>query len=443
MLVTSRASSRLGTWISALCFLGLPLAAGPIVATWNTPTTIDTAITAAHYSLAVNAAANTVDLVYTKGGNVYFNSVLRPTGTLGTAVSVFTGAAKPSIAVDSAGGLHVAAFNTAAQTLMYGYSNNGGSSWTTMTLDNSAANRGDGTSITIDAGNRVHIAYRGQNGTVAGGGPRYDLFYERFNGDATGGGTVTAGNWDAPLLVQRADRIGTTATWVSLGADVTNYGIESNASTVWFWRREGDTGDANWNGFIAKRGVADVAAPTITMTDSQWGCSYFGQIALDNSGNVWRAWNDRNQAVNPALTGFRISQLNAAGTAVASQQAIDVGTHGLGWFNVGKHADISIDADGYLHTVYYNNMASGLKYAWSTGGGTWSTLAIPSAGMSYSLDNRIAFDSVVGGGIGELYVLSADTSNNLRLFSVSLLPEPGTLTLVALATSLALCRRRR
>jgi hypothetical protein len=84
---------------------------------------------------------------------------------------------------------------------------------------------------------------------------------------------------------------------------------------------------------------------------------------------------------------------------------------------------------------------TGLKFGFSLDGTTWSTEFV-SGGAAYSNDNRIAFDTLVSGGLGEIYLLSSQ-GGNLTLFirEARFIPEPSAAILLALGV-LALWRRR-
>ncbi len=435
-----------------------------------TPLAIETGTTALHYSMAVYDAGNLVDMVYTKSGSVYFRSATMPTGTVSGATLIAANADNASIATDSAGGLHVASYDTVNKDLLYSYSNNGGTSWTTTTLV-STEDRGQGTAITVDAANRVHIVYRGQNGTSDGlitgkGNPGtafYDLWYTRFNADATAGGTTTPASWDAGKVIMHPSRASDGRNFIQVGSFVQNFDIAVDGTNVWVQRREGENSETASGGTLAYRALGAPAANNFSYSTSDyggqggaWSGAYMGQMAL-RKGMPYRVAWDRNQNLYApgTLTGFvgvpydSVGNMYDTNPGVANYQAyaIDNGIH-ASYYNVGQRMDLASDAIGELTTVYYNNVLSpNLRFGFSFEGSIWTTEGITGSTGYGTGDNRIGFDPLTysATGLGQLYVLTSNGSGNLALFyrDAFFAPEPTSALLLMLAAGLAAPRRAR
>lgn len=439
---------------------------------WNAPIGVATGTSGVHHDMAVNRDTDTVHVVYSSGGNVYHQSVDSATGAVSAATQILAGGATPSIALDSAGNLHIAAYDSSNQNLVYGYATagSGGASWTTTTLDSTAEDRGQGTRITVDPGNRIHIGYRGQNGTTdgtlggkgSGSDPFYDLWYTRFDGDAAAGGTTTPANWDTPQVLVHSSRATDGRSIIQIGDGMSNLDIEADADNVWLFRREGQNSETQDGGYFFHRPVDAVAGSAFTQSTSSgfgagasWAATLPGQFALRADGTPYRVAWDRaaRWVVGSGDSGFVGVSYDAAGNPVDSDPgtagfqgiAIDMGPHGDDWWRVGPRPDLVIDDNGMFHAIYYDGLSptTGLKYAFSLDGESWSTEYI-SGGGAYTRDNRIAFDPVVGGGFGQIYLLSG-TGGTVTLFSreAQFIPEPGAFAILLAATALHGLRRRR
>jgi len=136
---------------------------------WQSSVTVATGTAGVHHKMVVDEATDTVHMVYSSGGNVYHQSMARPSGAMSPATLISANASSPAIALDSAGNLHVALYDTANTDLAYATSSTGGASWSTAALDVSAEDRGQGTCILVDLNDRIHIGYVNAKLQRAGG----------------------------------------------------------------------------------------------------------------------------------------------------------------------------------------------------------------------------------------------------------------------------------
>ena len=453
---TNRAMAAVAVVATVLALAVGTARAATVLGAWESPITVASGTAGAHEGMVVNEATNTVYTVYASGGAVWSRSISMPSGTLGTPVQILAAGSAPSIAIDSAGNLHVAAYNTGTTNLVYAYSNTGGASWSTRTLD-ATANHGSNTTITVDPGNRVHLGYRGQNGTENNDGvtPFYDLYYTRFNADVTANDPI-AGSWDTPQVLVHSSRVGVKAYWGPLGTEMDNVDIEADGSNVWLARREAVDSPSGNGGYLLYRGVTAPASDPFAESSGVWDATMFGQFELRADGTPYRVAWDRAGGTYLQSTpddGFVGVPYNASGSPVDTDSGlagyqgyrIDTGVH-ANWYNVGQRMDLVIDVNGAYHAVYYaGSGTTGLKFATSSDSGVSWTTEFLTGGGSYSGDSRIAYDPLVSGGMGRVYLLSNDGSGTLTLFprDAHMVPEPATAALLALAGLAALRRGRR
>jgi len=458
----------MATIMTGLALAAQAAQAATILGDWGTPIPLATGTAGTHPGMVVDTATNTIYTVYASGGAVYSRAVEMPSGTLGPAVQILATGSSPSIAIDPAGNLHVAAYDTTATNLVYARSSTAGASWATATIDG-AANHGSVTSITLDPANRIHIGYRGQNGTTDGtltgkgnpGSDFYDLWYTRFNGDATTGDTTNPTNWDSPTVLVQSSRLTDGRSFIMLGTNMQNLDIEADATNVWLLRREGANSETQDGGYFFFRGVTAPAGTPFTASSGSpfgagaaWAATMYGQFELREDGTPYRVTWDRMQRwIAPGTyDGLVGVPYDATGSPVdtdpgaAGYQAygIDTGLHSDVWWQVGQRMDLVIDVNDAYHALYHDNDSPnlGLKYAFSLDGVSWSTEFV-SGGGSYSGDNRIAYDPLVSDGMGQVYLLS-NSGGNLTLFyrEARMIPEPATAAVLAVAGLLALRRRR-
>lgn len=445
-------SNSVRSWVAfaALAIFTTGAQASTILYDWNSAQTVDTGITAAHLDLAVHADSNTVYSIYAKAGALYVREAVSlgdGAYTFADPVQIAAGADKGSIAVDAAGGLHVAYYDSVNQNPMYAHSTDGGSTWNALTLSSHAEDRGQGTAVAIDSAGRIHLLYRGQNGmrTDNPALPMYDLWYTRFAADATGGGTLNLANWDAPLVVppgNDARKIGDT----SVGTDRHNWDLDISGTRVWVVRKMSGDGDANPFGWLMYRAPDAAAGNSFSYVGGQQHLPFFGQLAVDNEDRLWRIYNDRNTAFP---RGAYVTPMSATGVKGADQ-VLEEGMEDY-WSFLARRSDIEADINDALHGVYNGSNApentTTLKYAFSLGDGTWLSEAVPGGANYGANDMRLAWNSEGfwqgDRNLGEIYILGS-SGGNLTLFSrqAYFVPEPTSAMLLGIA-GLALLKRQR
>jgi hypothetical protein len=241
-----------------------------------------------------------------------------------------------SLALDSAGKIHVSHFDYSSYGLKY--TTNASGAWKTTTLDSSGF-AGQFASLAIDANDKIHISY-------------YDHSSEELKY-----ATNTAGAWKTVTV----DSKGSVGEYCSLGLD------QQGKLHISYSERTID----------ASVGIYTFALKYATNTSGSWSTTTIESnggehtsLGIDSQGKVHISYNDKS---NPA-------QLKYATNVGGSWQITSVDSQG----DVGRYTSLGVDKSGTVHISYYSDSTQRLKYARKTAG-AWKTSVVDTGGMYTSL----------------------------------------------------------
>jgi len=194
----------------------------------------------------------------------------------------------PTIAVDGAGNVHVAWYDYTNYggsgtdwDIFYKRWNATSSTWTTTeVVSTESTNGSQGPTIAVDSAGNVHVAWEDST-DYDGSGADIDMFYKRWNATSSTWTTIevvsTESDWSSlhPMIVEiMMDGAGNAhLAW----GEYTDYG-GSGADIDIFYRR--------WNVNSSTWTTIEVVSTEST------GDSYRPTIAVDGAGNVYVAWGD-------------------------------------------------------------------------------------------------------------------------------------------------------
>ena len=197
--------------------------------------------------------------------------------TESTSDSVF-----PSLAVDSAGNVHIAWYDYSIyggsggdNDIFYKRWNTSSSSWTTTEVVSTESTAGsEEPSLAVDSEGNVHIAWPDET-DYAGSGGDWDIFYKRWD--------ASTSSWTTTEIVS------TESTAVSAFPSLATY--DGNVHIAW-WDMTDYAGSGGDGDIFYKRWDASSSSWTTTevVSTESAGDSTYPSLAVDAAGNIHIAW---------------------------------------------------------------------------------------------------------------------------------------------------------
>jgi len=350
---------------------------------------------------------NDVEIMYANNtGSGWSNAtVISDDGTLWND----GGSYSPSLAVDSAGNIHVVwADDTNGEwgndrEIMY--ANNTGSGWSNATVisdDSTLWNTGNNFNprITVDSTGNIHAVWEDE--TNGEWGTDREIMYANNTGSGWSNATVISD--DSTLWNNDS------STFPSLAVD-----SAGNIHVAWTDETNGTWGIDSEIMYANNTGSGWSNATVISDDSTFWnyGGSYSPSIAVDNNGNIHIVWYDYTDGA----WGVDVEIMYANNTGSGWSNATVISDDSTLWNDgVSMYPNIAVDSAGNIHVVWEDDTAGvwgsdrEIMYVANTGSG-WSNATVISDDSTLWNDDGSYSPSIAVDSAGNIYVAWMDDTD--------------------------------
>ncbi len=293
---------------------------------------------------------------------------------------------RPSLAVDSAGDVHIVwydytnyAGSGTDSDIFYKQWNASSSSWTTAEIVSSeSTGYSYNPSLITDSVRNLHIAWQDQT-DYAGAGTDNDIFYKSWN--------ASLSLWTLTEIVSSGN-VG-YSVYPSIAID-----SSGNIHIVW-WDGSGASFDIfykQWNASSSSWTTTEVVSTEST------GHSYHPSLAVDSSGNVHIAWYDETDYAGAGIdTDIFYKHWDASSSSWTITEVVSTESTAL-----SERPSLAVDSAGDVHIVWYDytNFAGAgtdvdiFYKSWNASSSSWTiTEVISTESTSSSVNPSLAINS--------------------------------------------------